>query len=114
MRTSFDKTTVSLAWAGGKYLTVIMPNALCLYTHPASEMWCSNNRTPEFILTWAKGNKGKMHIPNQKAVGMRMFPCVYNQKKKKKTEAAAVFSWHNLMISVSELYPSLLRNVWNP
>lgn len=37
MRTLFAKTTASLAQARGKYLTIIMPEALCLHPHPVFE-----------------------------------------------------------------------------
>lgn len=112
MRTLFAKTTASLAQARGKYLTIIMPEALCLHPHPVFETWCSNNRTLEFILTQAKGNKGKMHIPNQEeAVGMWAFPHEYKEKKKDE-EAAAAFSWHNLILFINELHLFLMGNDW--
>lgn len=70
MRTPLDKTIASLAWIRGTYLTVIMLEALYLYSHSGFKMRCSNNRTLKFFLTQAKGNKGKMHISNQEAVDL--------------------------------------------
>lgn len=91
MRTPLDKTIASLAWVRGTYLTVIMLEALYLHSHSGFKMWYSNSRTLRFILTQAKGNKGKMHISNPEAVGLWTFP---------------------LIIFISELYLSLMRNDW--
>lgn len=77
MRTPLDKVTVSLAWARGKYLTVITPHLKSVALH---------NRTLEFMLTQAKRNKGKMRIPNEETVGLRTFPRVWTEKDR---EAAA-------------------------
>lgn len=89
MRILLAKTAASLAQASGKYLTVIMLEALCLHPHPAFETWCSNNRTLEFILTRQRETKAKCIYQIRKPLACEhSLMCIIKRKKKKRSHSS--------------------------